>query len=161
MALHLLNLNDVHSSCRQRIEACELWLRRIIHDKFQTAFGVNYIEVAEINGQSIFSSKVKNRVQSFLAANPGQYSRPIDTLLFDDLGAILSKDDVYKQYFKLALDNDFPMGAPHVRHVISIIVPIRMRFLTQMLPRFLCMTQSAHCATATISLLQSRNIIRL
>jgi hypothetical protein len=125
MALHLLTSDQVHLSCRQRIEACELWLRRAIHETFRTAFGEDYIEASEFNGQPIFSNKVKARVQSFLAANPGQYARPIDTLLLDDLGTILSKDDVYRQYFKLVFENGFPMGVQHLRHVVSIIVPIR------------------------------------
>ncbi|MET3820547.1 hypothetical protein ACVK00_002143 [Burkholderia sp. PvR073] len=125
MALHLIDSNDVHVSCRQRMEACELWLRRIIHDKFIERFGNNYIDGASLGGQAIFSNKIRSRVQSFVQNNPGQYSRPIDTLLLDDLGSVLSKDDVYKEFFKVAFDAGFPMGANHVRQVITILVPIR------------------------------------
>lgn len=125
MALHLLDSNDVHVSCRQRIETCELWLRRIIHDKFVERFGNNYIDEASLEGQVIFSNRTKERAQSFLRENPGQYSRPIDTLLLDDLGSVLAKDDVYKEFFKIAFDAGFPMGANHVRRVIKTLLPIR------------------------------------
>lgn len=125
MALHLIDSNDVHLSCRQRIEACELWLRRIIHDKLIERFGSNYINDASFGGQAIFSGKTRDRVESFLKDNPGQYSRPIDTLLLDDLGSVLAKDDVYKEFFKVAFDAEFPLGANHVRRVIKILVPIR------------------------------------
>jgi hypothetical protein len=100
-------------------------LRRIIHDKFIKEFGDNYINDASFGGQAIFSSKTRERVQSFLRENPGQYSRPIDTLLLDDLGSVLAKDDVYREFFKVAFDAEFPMGANHVRRVIKILVPIR------------------------------------
>jgi hypothetical protein len=125
MALHTLNLNDIHVSCRQRIESCELWLRRIIHDKFMENFGNDYINDAKLGGQAIFSRETRDRAKSFQQKNPGQYSRPIDTLLLDDLGAVLAKADVYNEFFKSAFHTEFPMGANHIRQVITILVPIR------------------------------------
>ena len=125
MALDLLRPEDLHSSCRKRIESCELWLRRLIHDQFQATFGGDYINTSEVDGAPIFSKATKERVQSFLFANPDHYSRPIDTLLFDDLGTVIGKTEVYKKFFKAALDNEFPLGAPHVRQVVKALVPLR------------------------------------
>ncbi|KGC90953.1 hypothetical protein DP62_481 [Burkholderia pseudomallei] len=125
MALDLLSLEDLSASCRRRIESCELWLRRLIDDKFKSAFGADYINKAKIGDTPIFSKPMKGRVQTFLSANPDLYSRPIDTLLFDDLGKIIGKDDVYKSFFKDALDHGFPLGAPQVRHIVRTLVPLR------------------------------------
>ncbi|MBK5512534.1 hypothetical protein [Pseudomonas sp. TH15] len=125
MALHLIKSDEIHLSCRQRIEACELWLRRIIHDKFLAEFGGDYINLGEINGQLIFSNNTRQRVQNYLSANPGQYSRPIDTLLFDDLGSTLGKNDVYKKFFKEVMEEDFQMGAQQIRDVVKTLVQIR------------------------------------
>lgn len=125
MALHLLQSYDIHLSCRQRIETCELWLRRIIHDKFLAEFGADYISLGEVNGQPIFSNNTKHRVQTYLASNPSQYSRPIDTLLFDDLGSTLGKNDVYLKYFKEVMEVDFKLGAQQIRNIVKALVPIR------------------------------------
>lgn len=145
MALHTLNSNDIHVSCRQRIEACELWLRRIIHDKFVEKFGSDYINEAKHGGQAIFSSKTRDRAQSFLRENPGQYGRPIDTLLLDDLGSVLAKNEVYKEFFEAAFHTEFPMGANHIRRVITILVPIRNAL--------------SHANAATISLHDAERVL--
>lgn len=128
MALDLLDSQDLHASCRRRIESCELWLRRLIDDEFRNAFGNDYIEIAKISGVQIFSKKMRDRVKDFVSANANHYSRPIDALLFDDLGKVIGKDDVYKMFFKPALDHEFPLGAPHVRRIVKILVPLRNAF---------------------------------
>ncbi|MBS7426460.1 hypothetical protein KHW15_10245 [Pseudomonas syringae] len=125
MALHLLSSSDIHISCRQRIESCELWLRRIIHDKLKADFGDDYINAAEVSGQPVFSNATRQRVQNYISASPNQYSRPIDTLLFDDLGAAVGKNDVYQKYFRDVLGEEFSMGAQQIRDVVKSLVPIR------------------------------------
>ena len=125
MALHLLKPEEVHASCWQRIDACELWLRTLIHDQLSNEFGADYVDTATIGNNAIFSPKLRERIQSFQQAKPNQYPRPVDTLLFDDLGTILGRDDAYKLLFKEALNHEFPLGAPHVRHIIKVLVKHR------------------------------------
>ena len=125
MALHLLTSDQIASSCRQRIEACELWLRRLIHDEFLQEFGADYLNTALINGDAIFSVSAKRNAASRSASLAQPASRPVDALLFDDLGAVLGKTEVYKKYFKIALDHEFKFGSDHVRYMISLLIPIR------------------------------------
>ncbi|PXX38269.1 MULTISPECIES: hypothetical protein [Burkholderia] len=125
MALHLLDSNDVHNACRQRLETCELWLRRIIHDKLSAQFGADYIDGAILAGQPIFSQKAKDTAQKFSEKNPTQYSRPIDALLLDDLGAVLAKQEPYNNFFKDAFEQEFPWGKDHIRRIIKVLIPIR------------------------------------
>jgi len=121
MALNLLSSSDIHSSCRQRIEACELWLRMLIHDNLYATFGADYVNKAEINGNDVFNIKMKARIQDYCFADPHRYKRPVDTLVFDSLGIILGKEGIYNQLFREVFNTHFPCGARQIKHIISII----------------------------------------
>ncbi|WP_436231270.1 hypothetical protein [Caballeronia sp. LjRoot29] len=84
-------------------------------------FGDDYVNTSEIGGHAIFSDKTKERIHSFRDKDPRRYPRPVDTLVFEHLGAIIARDDAYKRFFKEALEHEFPYGAQHVRRMINII----------------------------------------
>lgn len=125
MALHLLSTEELRASCRQRLESCELWLRRLIHETLLSEFGSAYINTATLNGQPLFGGKVRKRVASRLATAGHGYARPIDTLLLDDLKSVLCKQDAFGKYFQPALRHGFPCGSMHLRLVLDRLVPIR------------------------------------
>lgn len=125
MALHHLPSESLRTSCRQRIETCELWLRRLIHEQLKSAYGDSYIYDASINGQAIFNSQIRKHVAARLASDPGRYKRPIDTLQLDHLINVICKADVYKRFFSDAFRFEFPMGNEQLRVVMSRLVPIR------------------------------------
>lgn len=125
MALHLLPSSDVAEACRQRIEACELWLRRLVHDKFLPEFGAAYLDTAQLTGQAIFNTHTRKHSASRIAANPKRYQRPIDTLELDQLASVICKKDVYSQYFTPAFAHGFPLANNHLRLVLSRLVPVR------------------------------------
>jgi hypothetical protein len=125
MALHLLSADQVASSCRQRIESCELWLRYLIHDKLSKALGVGYLAAFSPSSTPIFSASAQRNAASRSASVRTPPSRPVDTLLFDDLASVLAKVDVYDKWFKAALHADFPLGSTQIRNVLSLLVPIR------------------------------------
>jgi hypothetical protein len=125
MALHLVDSEILRTACRQRIESCELWLRRLLHDQLSRDFGESFMDVAKLNGQHIFNTTMRNRVASLLSGEPERFRRPIDALFLDDLTAIVCKESVFDKYFVHALKDRFPLGAEHVRCTLLRIIPIR------------------------------------
>ncbi len=125
MALHQIPSEDLRVSCRQRLEACELWLRRLVHDKFIAEFGNDYIQNATVSGQAIFNTAIRKHVASRLSASPGHYARPIDTLQLDHLAKVICKHDSYKEFFRDAFQYEFPAGNDHLRLTIGRLLPIR------------------------------------
>ncbi len=125
MALHLLPSESLRTACRQRLEACELWLRRLVHDQLIKEFGPQYIDSAQLHGQHIFSGDSRKRWASRVGVEPSRYSRPVDALLLDDLAALVGKEDVYRKLFFDAFKDGFPIGREHVRLYLSRLVPIR------------------------------------
>lgn len=125
MALHLIPSQQLRSACRQRLEACELWLRRLLHDLLIAEFGVNYIEDAVILDQPLFKNDIKKHVAARLSAEPARYTRLIDTLQLDQLGSVICKPNTYNRYFRVVFKYEFPSGAEHLRSVIERLVPIR------------------------------------
>ena len=125
MALHLLSADHVASSCRQRIESCELWLRYLIHNQLSRAFGADYLSAQSPSNNPIFSASVQRNAASRFATARITPPRPVDTLLFDDLASVLAKADVYDKWFKTVLHTNFPLGSMQVRNILTLLVPIR------------------------------------
>lgn len=125
MALHLIPSEELRVACRQRLEACELWLRRLVHDQLRAQFGDDYIRTANASGQALFKTEIRKHVASRLNASPGRYARPIDTLQLDHLATVICKQDSYRAFFRQAFQYEFPTGNDHLRLVISRLVPIR------------------------------------
>lgn len=125
MALHLLSADQVASSCRQRIESCELWLRYLIHDQLSRALGASYLTALSPSNTPIFSASAQRNAASRSGSARTAPPRPVDTLLFDDLASVLAKVDVYDKWFKSALHADFPLGSTQIRNVLTLLVPIR------------------------------------
>ena len=125
MALHLLSADQVASSCRQRIESCELWLRYLIHNQLSMTFGDGYLTGESPSNNPIFSASVQRSAAARHETARIKPPRPVDTLLFDDLARVLAKVDVYDKWFKAVLHTDFPLGSMQVRNILNLLVPIR------------------------------------
>ena len=126
MALHLVSSEELRVACRQRLESCELWLRRLVHDQLRKEFGENYIDAASIDEHAIFKTSIRRHVAARLAAaSDHRYRRPIDTLQLDHLATVICKPDSYGKFFRSAFQREFPMGSEHLRIVINRLVPIR------------------------------------
>ena len=125
MALHLLEIEVVRTACRKRIEACELWMRRIIHDKLFPEHGADYVQSAKMNDSYIFKSAIREHAETRIRSQPNRYPRAIDSLLLDQLTAVICREDIYSQYFKECFALGFPLGANQLRGTLSRLVPIR------------------------------------
>lgn len=125
MGLDLLPSEVLRTSCRQRLEACELWLRRLVHDALVKDFGDDYINTATLSGNSLFRADIRTHVASRLATQSSKSCRPIDTLLLDHLSAVICKEDAFRNYFAAAMRYGFPTGREHLRLVLRRLVPVR------------------------------------
>lgn len=125
MALHLLPSDQIETSCRRRIDSCELWLRRVVHDVLFPVFGADYVNTAMVDNNPVFSNNIKKAVAFRWDNAAAQPTRAVDTLLFDDLGVIIGRHDVYQAFFRAALEPELPLGAEHIRRMLATLVPIR------------------------------------
>jgi len=60
-----------------------------------------------------------------MGANPGRYTRQVDTLLMDHIVDIICKQDLYKECFSSALKAAFPSGNEEARDFLVRLIPIR------------------------------------
>lgn len=125
MALHLLPIDDVRIACRQRLDSCEMWLRRLAHDKLNATYGADYVQSACMENQPIFPNECRKRCATRVATSPARYPRPVDALLLDDLAALIGKENVFKSFFAPCFNSEFPLGRMQVHLTISRLVPIR------------------------------------
>jgi hypothetical protein len=124
MPLHLISSDDLRNVCRQKLESCELWLRRIVHDQLIPDFGTSYIQTAEINGQHIFRTEIRNHATALKTQHPERYPREIDTLLLDHLTSVICKSDVFTRHFADAVSWAFADNES-LRTILNRLVPIR------------------------------------
>ncbi|CAN5358385.1 hypothetical protein BH10PSE17_BH10PSE17_25030 [soil metagenome] len=121
MALHLISNDDLRSECRRRIEACELWLRRLVHVEL-SKHGQDYVANGMLSGQHLFNGHARKLAATRMAQQ--SKSRAVDTLLLDDLATVICKADVYKTHFCDAFNPHFTNSA-NLRTILARLIPIR------------------------------------
>jgi hypothetical protein len=125
MPLHKISSEELRTACRQKLETCETWLRRLIHETFSNSFGSSYFYSGIFNGNNLFRSDIRDHAGRRMREQPARYSREIDTLLLDHLVATLCKQDLYSEYFQTALRRAFPNGNAEARTFLGRLVSIR------------------------------------
>lgn len=125
MPLHRLSEDELRSVCRQKLETCELWLRRIIHEKFLSEYGPKYFFEGAVNGNSLFRKDIRARAKTRMADKSNRYARYVDALLLDDLIDVICKRDVFQRFFADCLQTAFPLGNEMARAVLVRLVPTR------------------------------------
>ncbi len=125
MPLHKISSEELRLACRQKLETCEIWLRRLIHETFSSSFGSSYFDSGVFNGNNLFRSGFRDHARHRMREQPARYSREIDTLLLDHLVATLCKQDLYSAYFQPALRHAFPDGNAEARTFLDRLVYIR------------------------------------
>jgi hypothetical protein len=123
--LHKIPSEELRSACRQKLETCELWLRRLIHEEFSRRFGASYFSQGMQNGNAIFRKEIREHAASRMSENPGRYRREIDTLLMDYIVDTLCKHDLYTSCFSTPLRYAFPDGCQEARTFLSRLIPVR------------------------------------
>ncbi len=123
--LHRIPYDDLRLACRQKLETCELWLRRLIHDELSRRFGTEYFYQGRHNGMHLFRTDVRVHATQRMADNPNRYSKATDTLLFDHLIDTVCKHDLYALCFSSSLGQAFPEGPIEARTFLRRLVRIR------------------------------------
>jgi hypothetical protein len=123
--LHTIPFEELRSACRRKLETCELWLRRLIHEELSRNFGASYFSDAIHKGNHIFNSKVRAHAAARRAEHADRYSTDLDALVIDQLVAILCKKDLHDAFFSSALRGAFPLGNEEARIFLQRLIPIR------------------------------------
>jgi hypothetical protein len=123
--LHRLPNEDIRLACRQKLETCELWLRRLIDEQLSQQFGVAYFSDGVHDGVHLFRKEIRTHAARWIAKNPNRYQKPVDTLVLEHLIDTLCKHGLYKLCFSSSLKRAFPEGAEEARTFFSRLVPIR------------------------------------
>jgi hypothetical protein len=106
--------------CREKIEALEHWLRRLIHDSLSVRYG-GYFSYADENGNRIVKSAIAQDAIARQTREPERYPRTIDALLLDDAIDIICNPQLFKDNFRIPLAQAYPEGRDEVRTFLKRI----------------------------------------
>ena len=93
----------------------ELWLRRLVHERFVQVYASDILNAKTSSGDFIVNNKIRRSVEDNIRNRPGRYNRPIDATLLDDVIAIICNPQIYRSCFAAALARAFPEGAHEAR----------------------------------------------
>ena len=125
MPLARLTEHELRDACRARLEMLELWLRRLIHEKFEQVYSADILNAKNAAGDFVVKKQIRKSIEQGLRDRPGRYKRPVDAALLDDLINIICKSDTYKKCFATALAPVFPQGAEDARSFLQRLLTPR------------------------------------
>jgi hypothetical protein len=125
MPLARLTEHELRDACRARLEMLELWLRRLIHEKFELVYSADILNAKNASGDFVVKKQIRKSIEKGLRDRPGRYKRPVDAALLDDLINIICKSDTYKKCFATALAAVFPQGAEEARSFLQRLLTPR------------------------------------
>lgn len=126
MSLGLQKITDaeLRSICKERIEALEHWLRRLIDDLLEPAYG-DYFTFVEAKGNRLIRGSLSKRVENRRTSEPTRYPRKIDAVLLEDAVAIICKPELFRQHFGKPLSVAFPDGREEARTFLGRLLTTR------------------------------------
>lgn len=123
LALQKVTDAELRSICKERIEALEHWLRRLIDDLLAPAYG-DYFAHVDSKGNRLIRGSLSQQVESRRASEPARYPRKIDAVLLEDAVDIVCKPELFRQYFAKPLSGAFPNGREETRTFLCrLLVP--------------------------------------
>ena len=84
MPLYSLSERDLRDHCKRAIEALELWVRRLIHQKLSESYGVNYLDARRSNGDRVVRKDIAVGLAARMASEPIRFPSPIDAAFLED-----------------------------------------------------------------------------
>lgn len=100
MPLYTIETNFLREKCRSRIEAIELWMRRIITEELTAVFGSNFINYQSLSQVYLIKKEIRDNINQRYNSSPASFPRPIDAAFFENLIDILCNPSHYDNYFK-------------------------------------------------------------
>jgi hypothetical protein len=117
--------SDIRSICKDRIEALEHWLRRIIDELLKAKYG-DYFKYVDQKGNRLFGQKLIEQVENRRTKEPTRYPRAIDAILLDDAIDIICRPDLWT-LFRVPLQMAFPDGSAEARTFLTRLTDPRNR----------------------------------
>jgi hypothetical protein len=125
MPLYSLAERDLRDHCKRAIEALELWVRRLIHQKLNASYGVNYLDAQRPNGDRVVKKDIAVGLARRMASEPIRFPTPIDAAFLEDAVSLLCNPELYRRHFAVALEEAFPDGREEAHTFLKRLVPIR------------------------------------
>lgn len=123
LALQKVTDAELRSICKERIEALEHWLRRLIDDLLAPAYG-DYFAHVDAKGNRLIRGSLSQQVESRRSSEPDRYPRKIDAVLLEDAVDIICKPELFRQHFGKPLLGAFPDGREEARTFLCrLLVP--------------------------------------
>jgi len=110
--------SELRSICKERIEALEHWLRRLIDDVLTPLYG-DYFMHADAKGNRLIRGSLSQQVEERRAKEPSRYPRKIDAVLLEDAVDIICKPELFKNHFSKALYDAFLMAKKKPEHSLE------------------------------------------
>lgn len=115
-----INEANLRQICREKIEALEHWLRRLIDDNLSAKYG-DYFSYADEKGNRIIKSAIAQDAIARRGREPTRYPRTIDALLLEDAIDIICNPQLFKEHFRTPLAQAYPEGRDEARTFLKRI----------------------------------------
>ncbi|MEN4952822.1 hypothetical protein [Stenotrophomonas sp. TWI819] len=115
-----LSDSEIRQACREKIEALEHWLRRMIDDALAAKYE-DYFSHTDASGSRIIKSAIAQDALSRREREPQRYPRAIDAILLEDAIDIVCNPQLFKENFRVPLRQAFPDGREEARTFLKRI----------------------------------------
>jgi hypothetical protein len=123
-AIAELKDSSIRSTCKERIEAVEHWLRRLIDDQLAKAYG-DYFTFTDPDGNRLLRKALVEKIEARCGLEPARYPRKVDAILLEDSIDIICKEQLFGIHFKDALAGAFPDGRVEARTFMARLLAPR------------------------------------
>jgi hypothetical protein len=124
--MHQYSDSEIRNICKEKLEALEHWLRRLIDLTLTPVYG-DIFTYEDEKGNRLVKAKVSSSVEDRLRKEPTRYSRKIDAILLDDAIDIICKPELFKSHFKEPFNVAFPDGRDVTRTFLKHLSDPRNR----------------------------------
>ncbi len=101
--------SEIRNICKEKLEALEHWLRRLIDETLTETYG-NFFDYEDESDNRLIKKKLAESIEDRLKKEPDRYSRKVDAIFLDDAIDIICNPNLYNMHFKDALEQAFPEG---------------------------------------------------
>jgi hypothetical protein len=125
MPLHSIPETELRDHCRRAIEGLELWLRRLIDDRFSAVFGSDYMNAKKPNGDRLIRGSLAKELQERQAKQPDRFPRVIAAAFLEGQIDLICNPDHYRTLFAEALEGAFGAGGDRLREMLGRMIAPR------------------------------------
>ena len=102
--------SEIRHISKQKLEALEHWLRRLIDEVLTKAYGDDYFSYMDESGNRLIKKKLSDSIDERIRKEPNRYSRKVDAILLDDAIDIVCNPSLFNKHFKEPMSQAFPNG---------------------------------------------------